>query len=261
MGVINMENNKLSLMFSGGLDSYIAYFYAKSKGYDPLCLFVDMGQSNAKKEIQAIEKYKNEGTNSKTDYPWVQVINFKELVPLIQTRLTNQIIPSRNVLLATIGSMFSPIVWINALDGEANGKEHDKSDKFFSDVSSLLSFTNEFFQPKTTIESPFSNMSKAETISWALNNGIQKEKLLMTNSCYSETHNKCGKCLTCYKRYTAFLLNGIEEEGYSTNPLTSDYAKEMEIEIPKAHIAKDYSRFTEKRIKEHFILRGLLNGK
>lgn len=249
-----MENKNVSIMYSGGLDSLIAYHYAISKGYEPICIWVNMGHDYAEKEKNSM--YKLEKLFPKY-VPNVNIINMQELIPLIEKRLSNQIIPSRNVMLATIGAMFSPRVWINALDGEQNGKEHDKSEKFFKDTTNLLTFTNEFFQNKTIIESPFSEMTKAETIKWALDNGIPLNVLFTTSSCYHPSEVKCGECLTCYKRYVAFRLNNIEEKGYNINPLETSYAKEMQLEIPKAKKINDYSRFTKKRIEEHYKLYGI----
>lgn len=244
-----MDNNHdLSIMYSGGLDSFIAYNYAKKHGFNPICIWVDLGHPYSKKETDSMNKFLN--SLDTVDKPNLVMLDMKSLYPSIQHRLKNQIIPARNLLLATVGAMFSPRVWINALNGEQNGKEHDKSERFFEDSTKLLSFLNEFFQSKTLIQSPFMDMSKTEIVTWALENGIKKEHLLSTTSCYSENSQKCGKCLTCFKRYTAFLMNDIHEEGYETNPLESDYFKELLVEIPKAKTNKDYSRFTEHRINE-----------
>ena len=235
-----MKQRTVSIMYSGGLDSLIAYHYARAYGYDPICINVDFGQPYNIKEEAGLSLAPN-----------LVRLRIDGLYKAIEHRLSNQIIPSRNVLLAVIGSMFSNIVWINALDGEQNGKERDKSPRFFSDASILLSYTNEFFQNKTEVESPFYRMSKGEVIRWALEDGkIPKETLFVTSSCYDSGILKCGKCLTCVKRYLAFLENGIKEPGYASDPLESDYYKELLIEIPKANEAKDYSRFTEKRIEE-----------
>ncbi len=235
----------VSIMFSGGLDSMIMYHYAKAQGLDPVCIYLNMGHPYAHKEIAAMHR--------KSEWmPKVEMINTVELFPLIEKRLSNQIIPSRNLLLATIGGMFSPRVWLGALDGEQLGKEHDKSPRFFKDSSTLLSFTNEFFQPQTRVEAPFGNMSKSETVHWALEYGIPLEELLATSSCYDGEKDMCGKCITCQKRASAFILNGIIEPGYESNPFNSNYHKELCREIPEAVAQNDYSRFTPKRCSEFF---------
>lgn len=249
----------LALMYSGGLDSLIAYHYARVERsedfYNTTCVHVRFGQEYSKKEYEAI-------TREGPWFPRVDIIDIEGLMPLIARRLSNQIIPSRNVLLSVIGSMIAQTVWINALDGEQNGKEHDKSDRFFQDTSGLLSFTNEFFQPTTTIESPFRHLSKGETIAWALNHGIPQEVLFETTSCYHPTEQKCGECLTCVKRYLAFLENGIKEPGYLHDPLDSDYFRELSVETPKALTNNDFSRFTEKRARQFVeLLQTLSKGK
>lgn len=232
----------LALMYSGGLDSFIAYHYAKALGFDPICINVGLGQPYDEKEQHSI---KSLGKWS----PVVERIELGSLYRLIQSRLSNQIIPSRNVLLATIGSMFAPRVWLGVLDGEQNGKEHDKSERFFAETTDLLTFTNEFFQPETLIESPFVDMTKGETIRWALRYHIPEEILFLTTSCYDDHDQKCGRCLTCVKRYLAFLESGIIEPGYAVNPLASDYFREIATQIPEADKNKDYSRFTERRVE------------
>ncbi len=242
----------LSIMFSGGLDSLIASAYAYENEFHPDCFFVDMGQSNAEKEWDAIGKISH-----LVPYEVIR-LEMTDLVPLLSAKMSNQIVPSRNLFLAVIGSMFNERVWINALDGEQNGKEHDKSLKFFQDSTKLLSFTNSFFQDSTIIESPFSHMSKAETIKWALKQDFDPEDLYKTTSCYDGKESKCGECLTCYKRYTAFLLNGLEEPGYTKNPLDSEYAKELDDEMAKAITSGDYTRFTYKRAEEWIKLKEII---
>lgn len=231
--------NQVSLLYSGGLDSFIAYHYAKSLGLTVVPIYVNLGHPYSFKEKHAM-------AHLGIDYTEIPC----DLYSSISSKLSNQIIPSRNLLLATIGAMFSERVWICALDGEQNGKEHDKSKKFFDDATELLTFTNKFFRVKTVIETPFSKMSKSEIITWALNYGIPDKELLKTSSCYHPTKLKCGECLTCYKRAQAFYLNDIIEECES-DPFISDYAKEIDVEMKKAIQYNDYSRFNSKRIAEY----------
>jgi len=248
--VINKRRKRmtdLTIMYSGGLDSFISWHYARSKGYKPFALFVDLGQPYGEKERYSIKRQK---------VP-VTTLNMESLYEIIQDRLTNQIIPSRNVMLGVIGSMFNSRIWINALDGEQTGKEHDKSERFFEDTSKLLTFTNEFFQPETIVESPFADFSKAETIKWALDNDIKLKDLFKTSTCYDPNLVKCGTCLTCYKRKTAFLLNGINEEGYAKDPMKSEYAEEINKEMENL-TGNSSNRFTTKRILEHKQLMELL---
>lgn len=235
-------------MYSGGLDSFIACAYAEWRGFAPIPIYVDLYHPYHQKEREAISN--------------LPVMPYFVPIPLyymIEDRIKDHIIPSRNVLFATIGGMFASTVWICALDGEQLGKEHDKSDRFFEDTTRLLSFTNEYFQPVTVVETPFKYLSKAEIIHWALTHGVELSDLRKTSSCYSADKGNCGECLTCYKRYAAFMLNHIDtRRDFLTDPLLSDYAKEIDEKIPEADRNQDFSRFTRKRVHEHFELKAIL---
>ncbi len=248
----------VALMYSGGLDSFIAYHYGRSKGLDIQPIFVDYEQPYAYAERAAV-------SGLYFSVPAVSV-RIKDLWDLISKRMTNQIVPSRNVLLATIGAMVANRVWICALDGEQLGQEGDKSEFYFKTITSLLTHTNKFFTPKTIVETPFHNMSKAEAIYWLRNNkpSLVEVAIHMTTSCYEPNRlsKGCGNCLTCYKRYTAFKINGLETHTlYDSHPLKSAYALEIQREIPLAIQSRDYSRFTKKRIIEHQYLMKIIGDK
>ena len=236
--------NEVAIPVSGGLDSTIAVYYAKQQGLKPVPFYVDLGHPYRWKERAALERIDLDPL----------LLDLSPLYEAIEHRLKNQIIPSRNLLFAVLGGMLAPRIWIAALDGEQLGKEHDKSPRFFRDTTTLLTWINEFFTPSTVVETPFANMSKAEVVGWALEHGIDREMLFQTSSCYSPDHEKCGVCLTCYKRWAAFKLNDVDEPGYTNDPWKSEYAQEMRREIPKALLAGDFSRFTPKRIREHYKL-------
>lgn len=238
-----MSTRNLSIMYSGGLDSYIAYHYAKANLFNPELVYVNLGHPYVAKEKAACDK---------NGLPYKE-LNFSDLFPLIEGKLTNQIIPFRNLFLGTIGAMLNPRIWICALEGEQHGKEHDKSHRFFNDTTELFTFVGDFFQEDTIIETPFSHMTKADTIAWAIKSGVSVENMLNTSSCYHPEVVKCGQCLTCVKRHMAFLLNDIEEYDFEIdNPWNSDYMDELLREIPKANKNNDYSRFTKPRVEEFY---------
>lgn len=221
------DTPKLALMYSGGLDSHIAWYMAKQKGYQVYPIYVDMGHEYVHKEKAAC--YRNAPFHPDD----LIIIHADNLIPTLKAhgRIHDQIYPNRNVLLATIGSMFADTVWINALKGEEimtkYGERHDKSKAFFKQITKLLTLTSATHQDKTVVESPFFNMTKADIIKWALDHKIPLQELFNTTSCYA-AQGKCGECVTCYKRYLAFVLNGFVEPGYKTNPFMSDYAKKVD---------------------------------
>jgi 7-cyano-7-deazaguanine synthase in queuosine biosynthesis len=241
---------KLAIMMSGGLDSYISYQYAQLQlGYLPseiCCVWVNLGQPYNHKEEQAIDKLQSTLGNVRKITCDILRAEFNNLPEIEEPK---QIIPARNLLLASIGAMYGNCVWICALESEMHDKnplQLDKSHKFYKLASDTLTATH---GTKIVVETPFSTMSKADLIKWSLKNGITKEELLSTSTCYHENIRNCGQCGTCFKRKVGFILNDIEEQ-YHTDPFLSDFTKPYLNKLLNARLLNDYSHYTKKRVDE-----------
>lgn len=215
MGAIE-EKPAVAVMFSGGLDSYVALRYAEHLGLRAVPVFVRMGHRYEAKEMKTAWDLLPEGRE--------MVIVDSGWATLTRRHHVDDIIPARNLILATIGALYAPRVWICALEDERLAANADKSTEFFGLTTALLSSIFKLWHREVVVESPFFTMTKAEVIRLALDIGVTREELFATSSCYSEKERKCGKCLTCFKRYEAFLLNQICETGYASNPARSPYA-------------------------------------
>ena len=240
-----MKTQRVSIMTSGGLDSYIAYYYELSLGFIPLPIFVNLGQPYYEKELEAIKRFKYFDTIRFVD----AVIMKKEWgnTPTVN----NWIIPARNLFLVTIGAMYSGRVWLQALDGETHkfARERDKTPEFFHLSSGLLTYVCDIERPETIVETPFGELTKTEVVEWALSNGISEGELLLTTSCYHESERNCGQCGTCFKRWIAMINNGIGEE-YGVEPWTNEYARNSIKATQKAMSEGDYSHYSKKRCEE-----------
>ena len=64
------------------------------------------------------------------------------------------------------------------------------------------------------MESPFYEMTKGELIRWYLKQGLSKEELFATWTCYRGGQTPCARCGACFRRWIAFSLNGLEEPWY-----------------------------------------------
>jgi len=237
-------------MTSGGLDSYIACYYAKKKGYEPVPVWIDIGQPYARKEEKSIDSFEFA--------PEVKKIH----LDLIRDEFGNVpdinhwIIPGRNLLFAVIGATFGDRIWICALDGEMHkfARERDKTPEFYHLTSGLLTYVFDIIRPETIVETPFAHFTKTEEVRWALENGLTAEQLKKTSSCYDgKTGGHCGRCGTCFKRWVAFKNNGIEEE-YDYPPYGEEnvYAQESIKKMKEAKEKGDFSHYSEKRINETF---------
>lgn len=211
------------LLYSGGLDSYIGYWYLKEElGLDPALLYVNLGHKYAIQERQAIHRT--------LDY-----MNPKAFIETTDLNLSNferedAFIPNRNAFLAQMGALYGKNIWIVTQKGETNLPDRNKT--FYTKMGELLSFLNEGTPVK--VDTPFWDLNKKEMVKWYVEKGLDIEELKKTHSCYQpkETHFfggtvilPCGNCGACFRRWTAMSLNGIAEL-YAVNPWETDTAQE-----------------------------------
>lgn len=235
--------HNIALMYSGGLDSFIAYHYAVVVNHEkPLPIWVDLGQPYWAKEERAVDRSPFGVKKVKINY----VERSDGITP------ENQVIPARNLLLSLIGAKYARRVWICALESELDKytKERDKTPEFFHLTSGLFTYVFNVSRPETIVETPFKYMTKTEIVGWALAHGLHESELLATSTCYSEDDGQCGECSTCFKRWVAMQVNGITEKYAKTNPWTTSYAQSTSQKMVFAYRAGDYSHYHPKRIRE-----------
>jgi len=246
-----MEKHLVILM-SGGLDSSIAYHYAQKEcgicKDDIMCIWFDIGQPYAQKEKKSLDELGIPYTTMKLD------LIRDEFDNIPTTEFPGQIIPGRNLIFATIAASFGKEIWLMALDSETHkyAKERDKSERFFEDTTELLTYIFDISRKETDITSPFFAMTKVEVVEWALKNGLSEDWLKKTSTCYDGEVRNCGKCSTCFKRWVAMTVNGINEE-YETNPWESEDAKELINKYKKAREDCDYSHYSKKRVDQSLL--------
>jgi 7-cyano-7-deazaguanine synthase in queuosine biosynthesis len=244
-----MNRKKLVICVSGGMDSYIAYFYAiKEKGYKPediLCINFNIDQPYFLKEKEALDSFGFVIHYLKVDLISKEFSNVPDI--------SNYIIPGRNMIFASIAGSLGERVWILGMKYENHLLMHDKNGPFFNKATVALT---QAIGELTIIESPFISKTKTEIIKWALLNGITKEDLGLTVSCYHESLKRCGICSLCFKRYIAMRANNIYEE-YTNNPIESLEGKMLIYNYKKAIATKDFTHYSKERIEETFKVLGV----
>lgn len=201
------------LLFSGGLDSLIAWYYLGK----PQPVYVPLGHRYQKGELEAVQDF-----NRKLG---MDTIITKEL-PLGNFEKWDANIPFRNAFLVLMASYYGNTVWLALQKGELNVPDRTKT--FTKEMTLLLSL----FKPNITlvkVDSPFWDMTKADMVRWYKDAGLDINTLLSTTSCYYGT--RCGVCPACFRRWVALAVNGIEEK-YEKNPWDSVLAVDYAI---KAH--------------------------
>lgn len=237
------DDYQVVVLLSGGIDSYVAYLYAKEKYNKVIPLYVDYGYPYAEIEKKALEELDliNE----------VEIVDHSYLYEYQQEgeKYWGEIFPGRNWLLSIVASNYIDNhgeIWMVAIGGEVKKVWSDKSEYFFNKSSNILSRE---LNKDIIVTSPFTNATKGQIVQWYINQGYDIEMLKKTVSChFLESYNDkpCGQCMGCAHRYIGMDYNGILEEHKSS---VKEYARKIytkEINNP----FNTYSKQRKKEIKE-----------
>jgi 7-cyano-7-deazaguanine synthase in queuosine biosynthesis len=191
--------DKHVLMFSGGLDSYLAYLVLRDNDIDPQLVYANLGHRYMETEWAAAQA--------------LAISHGKDLFTDNALRLggreeENAFIPNRNGFLAMIGAFYGNHIWMAIMDGEQS--YHDCKEGTFVAMSMALTALS---GKSTLVDSPFWDKTKTEVIR-ALDPKYYG-LLTKTRSCHHQhlfQGEHCGECPACFRRWVAFSLNGIKDK-------------------------------------------------
>lgn len=183
-------------LVSGGLDSTIMALLAHEEKIVQFPLFIDYGQLNREKELDAclnnFQRYR---------LPTPKIIRIGGYGALLSSGLTDSnkkvfedaFLPCRNLLFLTIGSAYAyqcraSAVAIGLLN-EAFSLFPDQTVDFIKDTEALIS---KGLGHSMRIVTPLMSFSKAEVVQIAKLKGVEG-----TYSCHSGTDEPCGVCVAC----------------------------------------------------------------
>jgi 7-cyano-7-deazaguanine synthase len=251
-------SRQVAILLSGGVDSYVAYLMAKSKGLDFALIFVDYNQPYRDKELIAIDKLIKPEDHDRLIMVRADLVSDKlDNVPTVQ----KQEVYGRNLLLAFYGAQVASRVWLSALATEINPTAvRDKHPEFRQMCSALLTFIFKSKRLVTEVEFPLEDYTKTQAIALGLQLGATPDDFRNTVSCYDGVEQNCGICSTCAKRYIAFSNNGIDEK-YRSDPLLNNaYLRTIEKQAiaeamePKSYEERKLGRFSHARLEEMAIM-------
>lgn len=242
-----LEDKRVVLLQSGGLDSCVLASLFHKLGYEIHHLFVDYGFNSAERDLKNVKnivnKYGGELHIVKMDMPWLK--DSTNLVgsdivddssfgsDTMNTYYSGTYVPMRNTFLLSIASSLCESLKIpyiaTALDGIEDLVTHKPlggtSDKHPTYVRKLEDAINEgsseyHLKGKSIhILTPIMNMIKQDTI---VMGEILNTDFSLSNSCYSSTEQPCGVCSACIARKEAFEEVGIED------PLLKKYSNPID---------------------------------
>jgi len=212
------------LLFTGGVDSFIAYFYLNR----PPCLYVDLGHRYAEKEKKNVMRIaKKVGMD----------LRIESCLKLGKWEEEDANIPMRNMFLVMIGSYFADRIYLITQRGEMSIP--DRSKEFYKKASEIISFLH---GKKKEVYSPFFNMTKQDIVGWYKEQGLDLDLLKETISCFSSAEGRCGRCPACFRQWVAFSYNGIDVD------FRNDITKWEGIKTYKKKLLK--GEYEERRTKQ-----------
>lgn len=195
----NMAAEKIAVLVSGGLDSFVMYHYIKKhKVYgekaiiDPV--FINYHGRYTEKELGVVSSLFGES---------LKVFDKCFALGTIEQE-KSAYIPNRNLYMLAFaaGIGYDTI----ALGGLFDDNVGDKCVAFYNATAECLSVS---LNRKISVIAPFSGMTKSEVVSWYLENFANWKDILDTTSCYHPHKWACKQCPSCFRRNVAFFDNKI----------------------------------------------------
>ena len=218
-----LGKENVALMVSGGLDSFIAYYYLQSD-YNVYPIFVDLNHAYKQQELAACLKI------------YGSKLILAPSINLAKFEKPDAEIPLRNLYIAMSGVNlgFNNIAIIAQKDEKSIP---DRTKKFYTKTSKLLSYLS---GRKISVFTPFYAMDKTDMLEWYLKQVKDIEMLENVFSCYTPISGgrQCGNCPACFRLYTSYKNAGIEPKFKLTDEIKSIYRKKL----------SSYSKDRQKRI-------------
>ncbi|HYS99904.1 MAG TPA: 7-cyano-7-deazaguanine synthase [Thermoplasmata archaeon] len=206
------------VLLSGGLDSAVTLWWAKSRGWDLRPLTFDYF-GRPKREHEAIRALTERVAVAPIRH--VELPLLKEVDDLRKEGFDNRVlldspegyIPGRNLIFYALAGYYAELDGVRYIVGGHNGIDPesfpDSSPKFFNFLNSVFHLSLwSYEKAPVQILVPLSGKSKEEVVRMGLAMGVPFE---VTWSCYWDRAVHCGTCASCQERREAFAKVGVED--------------------------------------------------
>ena len=215
----NYEHKRAVCIISGGMDSTLAAYMMKSKGYDIIGVHFNYGQRTEKKELECFENicdrlevieryeldmdfFKQLGASALTDERIeVPTGGIEEGIPVTYVPFRNGIFLSMAAAIAEKHA--ASAIAIGVVEEDSSGYP-DCRESFIEAMQRAINLGTKD-ETNITIEMPLVHLKKSQIVKKALEMNVPLE---LTWSCYQSEDAACGVCDSCRLR-----LRGFEEAG------------------------------------------------
>lgn len=216
-----MENKKALVVFSGGLDSTVAVYWALKNFKEVETLSFYYGSKHNEQEykhaLKTCDKLGLKNTRINLDF-----INDCFKSDLLQNggeipegyytaeNMKSTVVPFRNGIMLSIAAGFAESVDCDVLVLGNHSGDHaiypDCRESFIEGISKAI---YEGTAKNIRVVSPFCNITKTDIVKLGDELGVD---FTLTYSCYKGKEKHCGKCGTCTERIEAFHDAGVEDK-------------------------------------------------
>ena len=216
---------KAVVLLSGGLDSAVALYLAKSRGFDIIALSFDYGQRHSRELKAAKEIAKRAGViqhqvvslnmNSWGGSSLTDESLDVENGDTNRTDIPVTYVPARNMIFLSVAASVAEAnrvqdIFIGVSQVDYSGYV-DCRQEFIDAMEKAVNLGTVMGAEENLpikIHAPFANMTKAEEIKLGMELGVD---FSLTWSCYRGGEKPCGTCDSCLLRAKAFKEAGYED--------------------------------------------------
>lgn len=206
------------VLLSGGIDSAVTLWWARSKGWDIRPLTFDyFGRPKREHDaLGALTSRAGLDPARHVDLPFL-----KEVDDLRKEGIDNPVlrgspegyIPGRNLIFYGLASYYAEVDGVRYIVGGHNGVDPesfpDSSPKFFNFLNSIYRLGLwSYVQSPVQVVVPLSGKTKEEVVRMGLEMEVP---FAVTWSCYWDRDVHCGTCASCVERREAFRAVGAED--------------------------------------------------
>ena len=206
------------VLLSGGIDSAVALWWAKSQGWDVRPLTFDYF-GRPKREhvaIDALVRRAAVGPVRSVPLPFLKEVD--DLRPSgFENAALNEspegYVPARNLIFYSLAAYYAELDGTRYLVGGHNGTDPesfpDASPKFFGHLNGLLGMSLwSYANSPVEVVLPLAGTAKEDVLRLGHRLGVPFE---LTWSCYWDQDVHCGTCVSCTERREAFAAVGFED--------------------------------------------------